>query len=181
MIYTTSELLKSGETEYSIRRKLEKSLIFKVSNGFYSDKRDYVVDEQYISKRYPSAVFTGFSAFYMRDMTDGIPSFFYLATVKKTFPIRRSDVRQSYQSETIFSIGITTIKWNNISIRTYNLERLLIELIRLKTKYPSDLYYEVLNSFREKKSEIDFGLIQEYLSNFENGTHILLKIKEAIA
>jgi predicted transcriptional regulator of viral defense system len=181
MVYTTSELLELGESEYSIRIKLKNGLLFKVSNGFYSDKKDYVIDEQYISKKYPSAVFTGYSAFYMRDMTDGIPPYYYLATEQKSFPIRRSDVKQSYQSKTIFNIGITVIEWNGVKIRTYNYERLLIELIRLKTKYPSDLYYEVLNSFRQMKSEIDFGLIQDYLLKFEDGTHILLKIKEAIA
>jgi hypothetical protein len=73
------------------------------------------------------------------------------------------------------------MKWNGVDIRTYDLERLLIELIRLKIKYPSDLYFEVLNSFREKKGELDFSIVQEYLSHFDGGNNILLRIKEAIA
>lgn len=181
MVYTANELLKMGETEYSIRQKIAHGFLFKISNGFYTDKMEYVIDEEYISKRYPLAIFTGFSAFYMRDLTDGIPPFFYLATPQKTFPIRRNDVKQSYQSSTIVEIGVTTIKWDGADIRTYDLERLLIELIRLKTKYPSDLYFEVLNRFREKKDELDFSIVQEYLSHFNGGTNILLRIKEVIA
>jgi len=181
MIYTTDELLKSGETEYSIRRKIACGFLFKISNGFYTDEKEYVIDEEYISKRYPLAIFTGFSAFYMRDLTDGIPPFFYLATAQKTFPIRRNDVKQSYQSSTIVEIGATTIKWNGTEIRTYDLERLLIELIRLRKKYPSDLYFEVLNSFRDKKDELDFSIVQEYLPHFDGGANILLRIKEVIA
>lgn len=181
MVYSTGELLKKGDSEYSIRQKVAAGLLFKISNGFYADTKEYVIDEEYISKRYPSAVFTGFSAFYLRDLTDGIPPFFYLATVQKTFPIRRSDVKQSYQNPAIIGVGLTTIKWNGVSIRTYDLERLLIELIRLRKKYPSDLYFEVINSFRERKEELDFSLVQEYLSHFDGGRGILLRIKEAIA
>src|SRR5574344_918431 len=111
MIYTTNELLKKGETEYSIRMMLKNDILFKISNGFFTNEKDFVIDEEYISIKYPSAIFTGFSAFYMYDLTDGIPSFFYLATVQNAFPIRRDDVKQYYQNEKTINIGVTTIKW----------------------------------------------------------------------
>lgn len=181
MIYTTNELLKSGESEYSIIKKLGNNLLFKITNGFYTDSKNCGINEEYVSKRYPNAIFTGLSAFYIRDLTDAIPDYFYLATAQKTFPIRNKSIKQSYQNKEIINIGSTIIEWEGLKIRTYNLERLLIELIRLRKKYPADLYFEVLNSFREKRAEIDFGLVQSYLTHFTDGNHILYRIKEVIA
>ena len=80
MIYTTKELLAKNETEYSIRNKLLSKKLFLVERGLYSDEPHSFVDETYISKKYPNAILTGLSAFYLYDLTDHIPDCFYLAT-----------------------------------------------------------------------------------------------------
>jgi hypothetical protein len=72
------------------------------------------------------------------------------------------------------------MEYGNGEITIYNLERLLIELIRLKEKYPKDIYYEVINSFRKIKDKLDFYKINEYSKYFKNGDSILQKIKEVI-
>ena len=175
MIYTTKELLAKNETEYSIRNKLLSKKLFLVERGLYSDEPQNFVDEVYISKKYPNAVLTGLSAFYLYDLTDHIPDCFYLATEQHSFPIRRKDVVQSYQDKSFFDIGVIT----KDNVRTYDLERLLIELFRLKEKYPREIYYEVLSSFRKNKSQIDFYEVNDYLKHFSNGSSLAMRIKEA--
>ena len=176
MIYTTKELLAKGETEYSIKNKLSSNELFLVERGLYSEDSQFFVDESYISKKYPNAVLTGISAFYLYDLTNHIPDCFYLATEQHSFPIKRKDVVQSYQDKTFFRVGATSK--NNTFI--YDLERLLIELFRLKEKYPKEIYYEVLSSFRKNKDKLDFYKINDYLRYFSNGDSLALKIKEAL-
>ena len=181
MIYTTKELLQSGETEYSVRNKISNGLLFMVERGLYSDNSNFVIDEIFISKKYPFAILTGITAFYIYNLTDYVPEHFYLATEQHSFPIKRKDVKQSYQDPAFFKMGLIEMQIDNGgAIRIYDLERILIELIRLKEKYPKELYYEVLNSFRKIKDKMDFYKINQYLKSFSNGENILLKIKEVI-
>ena len=180
MIYLTKDLLERGETEYSIRKRVANGSLFLIEHGVYSDDPSALLDEGYISKKYPNSIVTGLSAFYLYDLTDYIPNAFYLATEQHSFPIRRNDVSQSYQNPSFFSVGKTSIKSNGASVNTYDLERLLIELIRLKEKYPPELYYDVLSNFRKLKSKLDFYKINEYSKHFKNGAFIIQKIKEVI-
>lgn len=181
MIYTTKQLLKKGETEYSIRQKVKKNVLHQIDRGVYStDLDNNYRDEVYISNKYPSAIITGLSAFYFYDLTDFVPEYFYLATEQHSFPIRQDDIKQSYQERTFFEVGAINKRINKETIRIYDLERLLIELIRLKEKYPKEIYYEVLNSFRKIKDKIDFYKLNQYIKHFNNKDSLLLKIKEAI-
>lgn len=180
MVYLTKELLNNGETEYSIRKKVSKGELFSIGRGVYSDEPQPYVDESYLCSKYPNAIITGLSAFYIYDLTDYIPDKYHLATRQHSFPINNNEVIQSYQNPSFFEIGKVSLKHNDGFINIYNLERLLIELTRLKEKYPSDIYYEVLNSFRRNKDKIDFYKINEYSKYFKNGNNILQKIKEVI-
>ena len=180
-MYTTKELLNKGETDYSIRSKVKNGLLHVVERGYYSDDSDYIFrNEVSVCKKYPKAILTGLSAFYIYNLTDHIPEYYYLATEQHSFPIRRDDIKQSYQEASFFEVGVVTIELDEGIVRTYDLERLLIELIRLKEKYPREIYFEVLNSFRKIKNKVDFYKVNKYLKSFSNGETMLLRIKEVI-
>ena len=180
MICLTKDLLNKGETEYSLRKKVKEGSLFLVEHGVYSDVPIPYIDEAYISKKYPGAIITGLSAFYIYNLTDHIPKKISVATEQHCFPIRREDVSQSYQDSSFFSVGKTTIKHEGNSINIYDKERLLIELIRFKERLSPEIYYEVLNSYRKIKNELDFYKINQYIKSFKNGDSILQKIKEII-
>ena len=109
MIITTKELLEIGETEYSIKKRMIDGSLKLIERGYYStDPNDDFANEIYISKKYPCAVLTGLSAFYIYGLTDYIPEYFYLATQQHSFPIRRNDVKQSYQD---IELLLTMILW----------------------------------------------------------------------
>lgn len=180
MVFTTKELIKNGETEYSIRKKVKEKKLFLMERGVYCTNKYCFRNDDFIAKKYPNAIITGFTAFFLYDLTDFIPDEYDLATKQHSAPIRQKDVKQSYQDPSIFEIGVTTKETNDGVVRIYDLERLLIELVRLRKKYSAELYYEVLDSFRRIKEEIDFYKLHMYLKNFKNGRSILLKIKEII-
>ena len=180
MVYTTKELLESGQTEYSIRNSIKNGSLFLIEHGMYSDEPNPLKDEIYMCKKYPHAILTGFSAFYFHDLTDFIPEKFYFATEQHSFPIRKDDVVQSYQDESTLFVGANKVQYDDGFIKVYDLERTLIELIRYKDKYPADLYYDVLRTFRRRRDELDFFKVNEYASHFKNGSKILERIMDAI-
>lgn len=121
-----------------------------------------------------------FLVFYLYGLTDYIPGAFHSTILQHSFPIRRNDVVQSYQVKSFFEIGVTYKKTDNGKVRTYDLERLLIELFRLKEKYPREICYEVINSLRKIRDQIDFCKLNKYLKHFKREDSIMIKIKEMI-
>lgn len=180
MIYLMKELLNKGETEYSVKHQLANGDLFLAERGVYSDEPNAVVNEVFICKKYPNAIITGLSAFYIYDLTDYVPDSFHVATLQHAYPIQRKDVSQSYQDPSFFLIGKIAKEFDGGYINIYDLERMLIELIRLKEKYPQELYYDVLNNFRKIKNKLDFYKINKYAKYFKNGRTLLKKIKEVI-
>ena len=180
MIYTTKELIDNGETYYSIKQKVEAKKLWILEKGMYTDVENQQIGETYISKKYPNAILTGLSAYSIYDLTDKIPDKFYLATEQHSFPIRRKDVVQTYQDKSFFEIGAIVMQYEDSFIYIYDLERLLIETVRLKERMNPELYYEVIFSFRKIKNKLDFFKINEYAKKFRNGASLLKKIKEVI-
>ena len=73
MIYRTKDLLEKGETQYSIRNKLLNGELFLIERGVYSDVKTPLIDEKYVSMKYPLTTVTGLSAFFIYGLTDHIP------------------------------------------------------------------------------------------------------------
>lgn len=180
MVYTTKELLANGYSEYSIRNSVKNGTLFLIEHGIYSDEPNPLVDEIYMCKKYPNAILTGFSAFVFHDLTDFIPDKFYFVTEQHSYPIRRKDVVQSYQNESTIYIGATKVQYDDGFVKVYDLERTLIELVRCKGKYPPELFYDVIKSFRKRVDELDFYKLNDYIKHFKNRSVILQRIKELI-
>ena len=181
MIYSTKELIRNGETEYTIRIKLGSGKLHKLGRGYYSDDPDELSSEAYYGKKYPDGVITGYSAFCFHDLTDGVPDYYCLATPRNSLPIHDPFIRQSYQSLDTINLGVEIGDNGAGPFRVYGLERTLIELFRLRTKYPSDLYYEVLASLRSRKDDIDWAKVYDYAGAFRKEKRLFQKIKEAMA
>ena len=60
------------------------------------------------------------------------------------------------------------MKIEDTEVNIYDKERMLIELIRYKTKLPYELYKEVINSYRKIKEQIDFIKVYKYAKSFNN-------------
>ena len=179
MVYSYRDLVAKRYNQRSIAKAIKDGWLFKLDTGLYSDVSPYEKNEVYISKKYPKCVLTGHSAFYVYGLTDVAPEKFYLASKQHSFPIKDEMIIQYYQEDNL-EVGAIFFPISGGQIRIYNLERLLIELFRLKKKYPPELYYEVLSAFRDRKDELDIYLINQYLTKFRNGAKILEKIKECV-
>ena len=176
MLLSYNECIDKYGSDYLLKKEIANGNIFMKEKGVYSTKRN-VSDIEVIMNKYPKAVFTDRSAFYYHSLTDVIPDHFYLATRREDSRIRDSRVKQSFLKDEIFEPGIESLQYNNMSIRIYSKERMLVELMRFRTKMPFDYYKEIIQSDRRIAEEMDFGLVEDYAYMFRNGESIMNQIQ----
>ena len=172
MILSYQECIDKYGSDYKLKKELADGTIFMRERGIYSTKRN-ASEIDVIMHKYPQAVCSGKSAFYYHLLTDVIPDYYYLATKRNATRIKDPRIRQSFVKDDIFETGITELEYNNSIVRIYDRERMLIELMRFRAKFPLDYYKEIIQSYRRCSDEMDFGLVGDYASMFRNGDHLM--------
>ncbi len=176
MLLTYQECLDKYGSDYQLKKEIGKGTLFMKEKGIYSTKRN-ASEIDVIMRKYPKTVCTGKSAFYYHSLTDVIPDHYYLATRRSDTRIKDSRVIQSFLKDDIFDAGITEIIYNNSNIRIYDRERMLIELMRFKSRLPLDYYKEIIGSYRELSVELDFCAVEDYAALFKNGSKLMYMIQ----
>lgn len=181
MIYKYSELLKQKiySSDIEIKRAIVDKKIYKIDFGLYSDKKINSKLE-IISKKYENYIFNSDSAFFYHGLTDNIPLKYYLAGKRGAQKIKNEDIIQTFMDEKYFEIGDTYIYYNNVKLRIYDKERMLIELVRKKNSISYDMYKEIVNNYRDIINSLNLLKLQEYLSKFNDGEKYLKIIQEEI-
>ena len=158
---TRLECLEEYGSDYFIEKKIENGELYKLGKGIYSDKK-FVPDMAMFGYKYPKAVVTMKSAFFYYGLTDVIPDECNLATTRDAAKIRDERVKQYFVPDCLFGEGIETANYKGYDIRIYSKERMLIELVRYKTKLPFDYYKEIILNYRKLLPELDIQKIQDY-------------------
>ncbi len=175
MVYSYKELLDSKLNKYQIEKKIENGKLFRVSKGIYSDE-EFPSELAILVKKYPNSILTLNSAFFYYGLTDKIPEYYYLATDRKAHIIKDNSVKQIFMKKEFLNIGQTKMKIEDVEANIYDEERMLIELIRYKSKLPFELYKEVINNYRKIKDKLDFIKLYKYAQKF-NKSYILKTIE----
>lgn len=176
MIYSYDECIRKYGNHYQLTKKLHNEELYKIESGIYSDKAR-VRELEVISYKYPSAIFTMNSAFYYHSLTDVIPDKYYLATSKDASKISDKRVKQLFHRDDKLEIGVSVKNHQNIDLKIYDEERMLIELIRNKNALPFDYYKEIIESYRKRISSLDIEKLQDYISMFPKQNHIFEAIQ----
>jgi len=181
MVYKYSELLNHRDfgNDKKIKQSIENKILFKLECGLYSDK-EKTSDLEIIAKLYERAIFTSDSAYFYHGLADNIPSHYYLATKKRTRKIIDKRIIQTFGVDEYFLIGDGYIYYNNVKLRIYDKERMLIELVRNKNKISYDMYKEIISNYRNIVNELNFLKLQRYLEKFSNGSNLLKTIQEEV-
>ncbi len=161
MVLSYDECIKIYKSDYQIRKQISLRNLYKIEPGVYSDK-EYESRTAVVMKKYPRAVFTLNSAFYYQGLTDTIPQKYYLQTDKDDAKISDKRIKQCFDNYSSMDIGVENIDFNGDVIRVFSKERLLIELVRNRTKLPFDYYKEIIGNYRKLIYELDFQAIEEY-------------------
>ena len=176
MLLTYKECLDRYGSDYQLKKEISKGNLFMKEKGVYSTARN-VSEIDVIMRKYPKAVCTGKSAFFYHSLTDVIPDHYYLATRRTDTRIKDTRVVQSFLKDDLYEAGIMELQYNNSNIRIYDRERMLIELMRFRSKMPMDYYKEIIQNYRKLSYELDFGLVEDYAALFKNGTTLMNMIQ----
>ena len=158
---TRMECLTEYGSDYKIQQKVEAGELFRVGKAIYSEE-EHVPELAVLARKYPKAVVTMRSAFYMYGLTDVIPEEYDFATERDAAKIRDKRVKQYFSPDGFFEQGAITTDYKGYPIRIYNKERMLIELLRYKSKLPFDYYKEILLNYRRIMPQLNIQVIQDY-------------------
>ena len=176
MILTYKECIEKYGSDYMMKKELAAGRLFQKSKGIYSDVQN-CSEIACIVAKYPRAIFTGESAFYYYGLTDVIPDKYVLATKRSDSRMKSENIHQIFVKDDIFEIGKSTMEYRGVTINIYSLERLLVDIIRLKKKIPFDYYKEVIGNYREIAYKLDFFAVETYASKFRTNKSIMNAIQ----
>lgn len=165
MLFTYSDCLKKWQSDYQIKKRIQSGELYQIEKGVYSDEPT-VSTLAIITFKYPKGIVTMDSAFYYHGLTDVIPDVIHLATDKHAIYINDNRVHQYYVLSNILNVGATTVERRDATVRIYDKERMLIELLRFKNKFPFDYYKEIIGNYRNIIYDLDIERIQDYAESF---------------
>ena len=134
----------------------------------------------WIAKRYPNGILTGQTALYAHGLVTAPPDRIDLATKRGGTKIRDAAVRQHFIPEEWLGVGRSTVSMDGIELAAYDLERMLLELMRSRNKLPYDLYREAVASFRRRSERLDIYRLQDYADVIPRGGAYLERAMEEV-
>ena len=176
---TYQECLAEYGSEYRVRKMLADGELHRTAHGLYSTE-PYERLTAVAAVRYPNAVVSHDSAFFYHGLTDVYPDKLHLTVARDSVKIHNAGIKQHFVAAKLLEIGKTEIEYNGEKIRTYDLERLCIDLMRMRRKLPYDYYKEIVLSLRGRTHEMYPAKIDEYLDAFPHRSFIMTNIEKEI-
>jgi len=106
-------------------------------------------------------------------MTDTIPDEYDLATDRNATKIQDPKVKQYFLPADLFPLGMEKMNYKGYDILVYGKERMLIELLRYKSKVPYDYYKELILNYRRLMPRLNIQKIRTYAQAAPRSDRIL--------
>lgn len=178
-ILSTKVLDENNIHRQYLKNLVDEGYLIKVSRGLYV-KPDKDINEFYImGEQYKSGVFSHNTALYFYDLTDRTP---FTLDMTFTSNVRVSNYMLSphYINKERFEIGLTTKELEDgTTIRVYDMERTICDVIRDRNKIDSQIFNTALKEYM-KRSDKNLNLLYEYAKKF-NILKILKMYLEVLA
>ena len=156
-----------------------KGKLFRVDKGIFSEK-EYVPELALLSYKYPKAIITMETAFYLYGLTDEVPDICSMATKREAAPIADTRVKQVFIPKDLLELGVTTIDYKGYDIQIFDKERMLIELIRYKSKLPYNYYKEILGNYRRLLPQLNVEKIRNYAESVPKSDNVIRMLRTEV-
>ena len=166
MLYNWDEINKKYGYPLKVKEALGSGEVYRVGRGLYSD-RPAVNPLAIVALKYPNAIVTMDTAFFIHGMTDVIPDKTFLATKRNATRIAEPGIVQVFMSERIFEAGKAQMDYDGTTITIYDRERMLVEAMRSSAALPFDYYKEIIAGYRRISNELEYQKIEGYISLFK--------------
>ena len=164
-IITTKILDENKIHRQYLKNLVDEGYLIKVSRGLYV-RPDKDINEYYImGEQYKTGIFSHNTALYFYDLTDRTPF-----ELDMTFPsnvrISNDMINSHYISKDKIEIGLTTKELEDgTTIKLYNMERTICDIIRDRNKIDSQIFNTALKEYMNRKDK-NLNLLYEYAKQF---------------
>ncbi len=173
------DCLSEYGSDYAIRKAIGDGTLFHVGRGLYSN----VPFPGFLAismARHPAAIVCLDSAFFYHGLTDTVPDALHLATSRSAKRIADPAVRQHFVPQEILHVGESSMERNGAKVRIYDLERIAIDVVRMRPRLPYELCKEVILALRGRSRDMYPARIADYLEHFPRRDSILDAIEKEI-
>ena len=167
MIYLYTDLRKKNLSDYQIKKLVKDNKLYMIKKGIYSDTKDYSYFEL-IAVKHPNAVFTLETAAYCYGLLKKNPTPYVIATKQKDRKIHDDNIKQIFTTDKLYNLGISKITYHNYNILIYDLERLLIDVVRNKANMDYDVYHEIIDSYKKIAKLLNKNKLNNYIVYFKD-------------
>lgn len=158
-----ADLTDAGLSYKQIRILTAAGALEKVGRGMYRFP-DYPYDERLeIARRIPVGVFCLYSACYLHELSDFVPSEQHVAVPKKSRFVLPDypPVKLYYWETKAFETGIAAFELDEMPIRVYDPEKTVCDMFRLRSKTGMDMVKEVITNYL-KRPDRDLAKLHKY-------------------
>lgn len=167
MIYMHNDFTKRGYKDYHVKRLLKEGKLFYIKKGVYSTTKEINYFE-YIVKKHPNAIIDLWTACYCYGFIKENVHPYAIATKQKDRKIKDENIKQIFMTDELYMLGQNILKFEGVQIKTFDIERLLIEVVRNKTNIDHDLYTEIIDSYKKIIKILNKRKLQSYLPYFKD-------------
>lgn len=159
-ILLTSDAVKNNIHKQYIKILCDENYIENISRGVYVKKGKNINDFFLLQQRYKKGIFSHNTALYFYNLTDRTPLKFDL-TFENKARLHDKSINVHYIKKEHFEIGLTTISFNDgTSVRVYDIERTIVDIIRDRNKLDSQLLNTAIKEYMKRKNKNFIKLVK---------------------
>ena len=177
-IIRTKQLRNAGFTHYQLNQLIQNGEVLKVKQGVYkwndSDRSELAEVAQIV----PEGIVCLYSACQYYELSTFVASAYHVAIPKKSKVVLPDypPIKLYYWETVSYQIGQTEIKQDGVSIKMYDLEKTVCDVIRQRNKVGLDLVREVVITYLQRSDRNLAKLVEyagelglkNYVSNYLN-------------
>lgn len=167
MIIRHRDLVNKGYSAYQIKKMVNNNKLFFIKKGVYSTDKNVNYFEM-IAKKHPNAIYTLETAAYIYKLKKKLPDTYFVASKQKDRKMKEEYIKQIFMTDSLYNIGVNNMTYQNVNIKAYDLERLLIEIVRNKTNIDNDSYREIIENYSKISKLLNRRKLEAYLPQFKN-------------
>lgn len=162
-ILLSEEVISENIPSIYLTRMVEQGSLQRVDRGIYMVEGGQYDGYYFFQKRYKVAIFSYLSALYLHQLTDSIPNKLEVTLYRGYNPHRMDEnIIKHYVTKEVHELGIVDCKtmYGN-TVRVYDLERTICDLIKNRKAIDSEIFSKVLNRYVSSSNK-DLAKLYKY-------------------
>ncbi|GAB3900019.1 type IV toxin-antitoxin system AbiEi family antitoxin domain-containing protein [Spirosoma agri] len=177
-IIRTKQLRKAGFTHFQLNQLIQTGEVLKVKQGIYKWNDSNQSELAEVAHIVPEGIFCLYTACQYYELSTFVASSYHLAIPKKSKVVLPDypPIKLYYWETDSYQTGQTEIKQDGVSIRMYDLEKTVCDIIRQRNKVGLDIVKEVVVTYLQRTDRNLAKLVEyagelglkNYVSNYLN-------------